>query len=43
MLSKRLMTTQEIAELVKVGEATVRFWIHGRELCAVRLGRAFRV
>lgn len=43
MLSKPFMTTQEIAELLKVGEPTVRSWIHGQELRAVKLGREFRV
>lgn len=43
MLSKPFMTTHEIAELFKVREATVRAWIHGEELRAIRLGREFRV
>ena len=43
MLSKPFFTTQEIAELLKVSEATVRSWIHGHELRAVRFGREFRV
>ena len=43
MLSKPFMTTHEVAELLKVGEPTVRSWIHGQELRAVRLGREFRV
>lgn len=43
MLSRPLLTTQEVAELLKVGEPTVRTWIHGHELRAVRLGREFRV
>ena len=43
MLSKPFMTTQEVAELLKVREPTVRSWIHGRELRAVKLGREFRV
>ena len=43
MLSKPLLTTHEIAELVKVSEATVRTWIHDGELRAVRFGRDFRV
>ena len=43
MLSKPFMTTQEIAELLKMREPTVRSWIHGRELRAVKLGRAFRI
>lgn len=43
MLSKPFMTTQEIATLLKVREPTVRSWIHGQELRAVKLGREFRV
>ncbi|MEQ8248089.1 MAG: helix-turn-helix domain-containing protein [Alphaproteobacteria bacterium] len=43
MLSKPFMTTNEIAELLKVREPTVRSWIHGQELRAVKLGREFRV
>ena len=37
------MTTHEIAELLKVSEATVRNWIHEGELRAIRVGREFRV
>jgi excisionase family DNA binding protein len=43
MLSRPFMTTQEVAALLKVREQTVRGWIHGRDLRAVRLGREFRV
>ena len=43
MLSKPFKTTQEIAELLKVSETTVRTWIHDGDLRAVRLGREFRV
>ncbi len=43
MLSKPFLTTREIAELLKVSEATVRTWIHDRELRAIRVGREFRV
>lgn len=43
MLSKPLMTTHEVAELLKVKEPTVRTWIHNNELRAVKLGREFRV
>lgn len=43
MLSKPFMTTQEVAELLKVGEPTVRAWIHDKKLRAVRLGREYRV
>lgn len=37
------MTTLEIAELFKVNEATVRAWIHGEDLRAIKLGREFRI
>ena len=43
MLSKPFFTIHEIAELMKVSEATVRHWIHDGELRAVRLSREFRV
>lgn len=43
MLSKPFLTTQDIAELLKVREQTVRAWIHKQELRAVKLGREFRV
>lgn len=43
MLSKPLMTTHEIAGLLKIRDATVRNWIHEGTLRAVRVGREFRV
>jgi len=43
MLSKPFLTTHEVAELLKVGEPTVRSWIHHQDLRAVKLGREFRV
>eukprot|EP00820_Chromera_velia_P001636 Cvel_2880.t1-p1 / transcript=Cvel_2880.t1 / gene=Cvel_2880 / organism=Chromera_velia_CCMP2878 / gene_product=hypothetical protein / transcript_product=hypothetical protein / location=Cvel_scaffold113:128838-129050(-) / protein_length=71 / sequence_SO=supercontig / SO=protein_coding / is_pseudo=false len=43
MLSRPFMTTHEIAELLKVSEATVRGWIHDEQLRAIKLGREFRV
>ena len=43
MLSRPFFTTHEIAELLKVSEATVRGWIHESELRAVRFGPKFRV
>lgn len=43
MLSKPFFTTHEVAELLKVSEATVRSWIHDHKLRAIRLGREFRV
>ena len=43
MLSKPFLTTHDIAELLKVGEPTVRSWIRQQKLRAVKLGREFRV
>lgn len=43
MLSKPFFTTHEIAELLKMSEATIRHWIHEGDLRAVRFGREFRV
>lgn len=37
------MTTQEVAELLKVSEATVRNWIKNQELRAIKFEREFRV
>ena len=43
MLSRPFFTIQEISELLKISEVTVRGWVHQRELRAVRFGREFRV
>lgn len=43
MLSRPFFTTHEIAELLKISEATVRSRIHDGDLRAVRFGREFRV
>ena len=43
MLSAPLLTTQEVAELLKVSEATVRSWIKNQELRAVKFERELRV
>jgi len=43
MLSAPLLTTQEVVELLKVSEATVRNWIKNQELRAVKFEREFRV
>ena len=43
MLTKPFKTTHDVADLLKVNEATVRSWIHEGELRAIRLGREFRV
>lgn len=43
MLSKPMLTVHEVADLLKVNEATVRHWIHDRDLRAIKLGRDWRV
>lgn len=43
MLSKPMLTVHEVAELLKVKEATVRAWINDRSLRAVKFGREWRV
>jgi DNA binding domain, excisionase family len=43
MLSAPFMTIQEVADLLKVSNATVRSWIKNGELRAVKLEREFRV
>ena len=43
MLSRPFFTIQEISELLKISEVTVRGWVHQRELRAVRFGREFRI
>jgi excisionase family DNA binding protein len=42
-LSKPMLTTHEVAELLKISEATVRTWIHNGDLRAIRVGREYRV
>jgi excisionase family DNA binding protein len=43
MLSAPLFTIQEVSELLKVSEATVRSWIKNQELRAIKFEREFRV
>lgn len=43
MLSRALLTTHEVAELLKMNEATVRSWIKSGDLRAFHLGREWRV
>jgi excisionase family DNA binding protein len=43
MLSAPLLTTQEVAKLLKVSESTVRSWIKNQELRAIKFEREFRV
>lgn len=43
MLSQPLMTVHEVAEHLKVKEATVRTWIRDRQLRAIKFGKDWRV
>ncbi len=43
MLSRPLLTTHEVAELLKMKEATVRKWIRDGELPAIQFHREWRV
>ena len=43
MLSASFYTIHDVAELLKVSDATVRSWIKNGELQAVKLEREFRI
>lgn len=43
MLRKPLLTTHDVAALLKIKEATVRRWIRDGDLPAVNLGREWRI
>ena len=43
MLSRPLLTLHEVADLLKVKEATVRTWINKGTMRAVKFGREWRV
>ena len=43
MLRKPLYTVHDVAELLKVKEATVRAWIRSRELKGIHISRKWRV
>lgn len=43
MLSSPMLTIHEVADLLKVTEATVRRWIKQKELVAVEFNREYRV
>lgn len=43
MLSAPFMTIQEVADLLKVSNTTVRNWIKNEELRAMKLEREFRI
>lgn len=43
MLSRPLLTLHEVADLLKVKEATVRTWINNGSMRAIKFGREWRV
>lgn len=43
MLSRPFMCVCEVAELLKISEATVRNWIHAGDLSAIDVGREWRI
>ncbi|UEM06953.1 helix-turn-helix domain-containing protein (plasmid) [Skermanella rosea] len=43
MLTRPLMTVQEVADLLKISDDTVREWIHDRSLRAIKFGREWRI
>jgi excisionase family DNA binding protein len=43
MLTRPFFTTHDIADILKVNEATVRGWIKSGDLRAVDIGREWRV
>jgi excisionase family DNA binding protein len=43
MLSSPLLTIHEVADLLKVKEATIRAWIQANDLRAIKFGREWRV
>lgn len=43
MLSRPFMTVKEIADLLKIGEVTVRHWIRDGALRAFDVGREWRI
>ncbi len=43
MLSRPLLTLHEVADLLKVKEATVRTWINGCTIRAIKFGREWRI
>jgi len=42
-LGSPLLTTRDVAELLQLTETTIRSWIVGGELRAMRFGREYRV
>ncbi len=43
MVDEHYKTVKEVADLLKVSEATVRRWIKARELRAIDIGKGWRI
>lgn len=43
MLERKYLLVREVAELLKIGEVTVRHWIRGGDLRAIDVGREWRI
>lgn len=43
MLSRPLLTVHEAAEQLRVKESTIRTWIRGNKLRAIKFGREWRI
>jgi excisionase family DNA binding protein len=43
MLSQQFLTVKDVADLLKVGEVTVRHWIKDGDLRAIDVGREWRI
>ncbi|MEM8985239.1 MAG: helix-turn-helix domain-containing protein [Pseudomonadota bacterium] len=43
MLSQKFMSVKDVAELLQIGETTIRNWIRSGELPAIDVGREWRI
>lgn len=43
MVTEQFQTVRDVADMLKVGEATVRRWIKDGELRAIDIGRGWRI
>jgi len=43
VLSRQFLTVKDVADLLRVGEPTVRHWIKDADLRAVDVGREWRI
>lgn len=43
MVDERYQTVKEVADLLKLGDATVRRWIRDGELRAIDIGKGWRI